>query len=74
MGNPIQEQAIPMNVYDVMAILLYIESDTSESDATSQIDDLTISTMQTASYAQALPQHRHLPAREDETQRKQCPY
>ena len=65
MGIPIQAQAIPMNACDVKAILRYIESDTSESDATSQIDDLTSSTMQTASYTHALPQHRHLPARED---------
>ena len=65
LGIPIQAQAIPMNACDVKAILRYIESDTSESDATSQIDDLTSSTMQTASYAHALPQHRHLQARED---------
>ena len=69
MGIPIQEQAIPMNVCDVKAILQYIGSDTSESDATSQIDDLTSSAMQTASYAQALPQYRHLPAQEDEKTR-----
>ena len=66
-----------MNLRDVKAMLRCVRhtgSDTSKSDATIQIDDLTSSVLRTASYEQTLPQHRYLPAQEDETQRKQCPY
>ena len=69
MGIPIQAQAIPINLCEVKAILRcsrHTGSDTLESDATTQIDDLTSSVIHTASYVQALPQNWHLPAQEDE--------
>ena len=57
MGIPTQAKAIPMKLCDVKAILRYVrhtESDTSKSDATTQIDVLTSSILHTASYVQAL--------------------
>ena len=65
MGIPIQAQAIPVNSCNVKARLRYIESDASKSDTTSQIDDLTNSTVQSSLLHTTLPQHWHLPARED---------